>query len=289
MGRRHFLAGSLGMAPLLAAAARAAAAAGYAVAAYHDASSAHHQKQFDDADGLLKKGYRVRSLSVYRRGNAVLYAAVWTTQSGPAWQAVHGLSSSQYQGYFDTWHAKGYRPIIVTATGGGVVGGNQTNNAVFAGVFEHDSTGFEARHGIDFTTFKERCTWAKAHGYVLRWGTIYGGQKRAYAGIWEKAAGVTWDWKVITAIDSSEAGLPIAMSGNPSLRLSFATRSHYAEYLLVYRSDQTGNRVQRHGTTGAEFQTQHDALHARATCRRWCRRAATRASATRPFVAIFEK
>jgi hypothetical protein len=86
IGRREFLLRTASI--ITAAVARnAAAAPGMLVAAYHDAMGAYHQNQFDASDGLLKKGCRIRSLSVYRTTRQTLYAAVWTNESGPAWQA----------------------------------------------------------------------------------------------------------------------------------------------------------------------------------------------------------
>jgi hypothetical protein len=57
------------------------------------------------------------------------YAAVWVQRAGAAWQAFHGKSASDYQAFFDTWTAKGYYPVIITATGDG-------SNAIFAGPLE---------------------------------------------------------------------------------------------------------------------------------------------------------
>lgn len=290
ISRRTFLAGAVGGVPVLAAALRDASAAPF-VAAYHDATPAYHQKQFDAPDGLLKKGSRLRSLSVYRKSSGTLYAAVWTSESGPPWQAFHGLTAAAYQKYFDAWHAKGYRPVIVTATGGGVVGTNQTNVAVFAGVFEKDSTPFTAKHGLGIAAFKETCDWAKQNQHVLRWAAIYGGRQRLLTGIWEKVApNVSWDYKFSVAIDGPEPGVPVRMPENPSLRLSFVTRSPFAEYLAVYRSDQTGQRVERHAMTSAEYQTQHDALKSQGYLP-VCVQAAgdPRVSGEPRFVAIFQK
>src|SRR5262245_47506466 len=118
INRRAFLirtAGATVGAFVVGAVRELTASPGIAVAAYHDASPAYHQKQFDAPDGLLKRGYRVRSLSVYRTSSATLYAAVWTNERGPAWQAFHGLTGNEYQKYFEQWHAKGYRPVIITA------------------------------------------------------------------------------------------------------------------------------------------------------------------------------
>lgn len=287
IGRRRFV-GTLPA--LLLALDRFVSAQGPAWVAYHDATGADHQKQFDAPDGLLKKGFRIRSLSVYRDANATLYAAVWTSEPGPAWQAFHGRSSSGYQQLFNDLTKKGYRPTIVTATGGGKLGGGETNESVFAGVFEHDATGYVAKHDASSQSFNETCDWAKKNQHVLRCASIYGGMQRSYAGIWEHAPGVTWDHKVSIAIDSAEEGLPVAMPGNTGLRLSFITRSPFAEYLAVYRSGLLGQLVERHGMTSAQYQTQFNDLTAQGY-RPTCVQAGgdPRVSPTPRFAALFYK
>ena len=94
--------------------------------AYHGVTGAQHQTNFDR---LSSHGFRMISLSVYGDPGDPHYAAVWVKRSGPAWMAVHGVDNAGYQSFFNTWTAKGYVPVLVTATG-------PANNARFAAVFE---------------------------------------------------------------------------------------------------------------------------------------------------------
>jgi hypothetical protein len=264
ISRRDFLGGTLAFArvaalpqpPRRAAPQRAAAGTG-SVIAYHDAPGAYHQDQL----GVMRKqGYRLRSLSVYR-DSQMRYAAVWVNASGPAWIPFHGLSAPQFQKLFDTWTAKGYRPTMIAATGGGAVG-NQTSEASYAGVMEESNQATFARIGLDSAAFRQECAAAKDKQFVLRWAAVYGGRQREYAGIWESAPGVQWDFKISTVVDGNELGVPLVMPENPKLRLAFATRSAFAEYLSVYRSDNPPVQLERHGMTSAAYQTQYDTLTA---------------------------
>src|SRR5262245_25193323 len=107
--------------------------------AYHGVTAAQHQANFN---AFSAQGYRMISLSVYGDPADARYAAVWVRRSGPAWVAVHGVSAAGYQSFFDTWTARGYVPVIVTATGA-------VNNAIFAAVFEQGISGpWLARHGM---------------------------------------------------------------------------------------------------------------------------------------------
>jgi hypothetical protein len=60
------------------------------------------------------------------------YAAIWEKTSGPAWQAYHGLSSTQYQSTIDSLKAQGYRPVLVN---GYSVGGVD----YYVAIFHYDS------------------------------------------------------------------------------------------------------------------------------------------------------
>src|SRR5260370_40759714 len=106
--------------------------------AYHGVTGAEHQAHFNTLSG---QGYRIISLSVYADPGDARYAAVWVQRPGPAWVAVHGVNSADYQTFFNTHTAQGYVPVLVTATGA-------SNNAIFAAVFEKGIPGaWVARHG----------------------------------------------------------------------------------------------------------------------------------------------
>lgn len=82
--------------------------------AYHGVTGAQHQTNFNR---LTAHGYRMISLSVYGDPGEARYAAVWVQRQGAAWVAVHGVDGAGYQSFFNTWTAKGYVPVLVSATG----------------------------------------------------------------------------------------------------------------------------------------------------------------------------
>lgn len=259
INRRHFITSAAGLTgATLICPSQAIGGPGIAVAAYHGETGSYHDNQFHASDGLAKKGYRLRSLSVYRDlNNQTLYAAVWTTEAGPPWVACHGKSGSEYQGFADEWTSKGYRPIIVTATGGGEIGG-QVSDAEFAAVFILDSTPYYARHGLDWQTFKDTCTWAKQNQHVLRWATAYS-MPHLFAGIWEKRPNVSWDYTGGHIIDSPYKGESMTMYGEPSLRLNFVT-GWYGYHIAVYRDDQMGQWAARFNMSSHDYQVEYTSL-----------------------------
>src|SRR5262249_51939154 len=107
--------------------------------AYHGVTAAQHQTNFNS---LSAQGLRMISLSVYGDPGDPRYAAVWVQRQGAAWVAVHGVDSAGYQSFFNNWTAKGYVPVLVSATG-------TSGNAIFAAVFEQGIAGaWLARHGM---------------------------------------------------------------------------------------------------------------------------------------------
>jgi hypothetical protein len=82
--------------------------------AYHGVTAAQHQANFNK---FSAQGYRIISLSVYGDPSDARYAAVWVQRSGPAWVAVHGVDTAGYQTFFNNWTAKGFVPVLVSATG----------------------------------------------------------------------------------------------------------------------------------------------------------------------------
>ena len=82
--------------------------------AYHGVTGAQHQIHFNT---LSAQGCRMISLSVYGDPGDARYAAVWLQRGGAGWVAVHGVDGAGYQSFFNNWTAKGYVPVLVSATG----------------------------------------------------------------------------------------------------------------------------------------------------------------------------
>src|SRR5689334_8101552 len=108
------------------------------------------------------------SLSVYGDPSDPRYAAVWVQRQGPSWVALHGVDGVGYQSFFNMWTAKGFVPVLVSATG-------QVTNAVFAAVFEQGIPGpWLARHGMtsgpeaNAGTFQNQNATAHAQKMIMR-------------------------------------------------------------------------------------------------------------------------
>jgi CubicO group peptidase (beta-lactamase class C family) len=229
--------------------------------AYHGVTGAQHQAHFDS---LSAQGFRMISLSVYGDPSDARYAAVWVQRSGPGWVAVHGVDGAGYQSFFNNWTAKGFAPVLVSATG-------PVDKAVFAAVFEQGVAGaWMARHGMTLGpegnagTFAALNKTAHQRRMVLRSMAIYGtGNDRRYAAVWQANPDyVKWHVHQSDTAESyqtafnAETQLPgYQLAG---YRPAYVTLSTDHTYCSVFKDDVVGPWVARHGMTSAEYQAEFD-------------------------------
>jgi len=126
------------------------------------------------------------SLSCYGwDDDAVLYAAVWVKEAGPEWVHCYGLNASDYQAFYDEWHAKGFNPIIISSA--------FSPPQRFAAVFEKGVPSTVAKHNIDVGEFESRNDWAQKHNYILKWFAADADYSGHAAAIWvPNTTGVQW-------------------------------------------------------------------------------------------------
>ena len=97
--------------------------------ARHGLTAAQYQTAFND---YLAQGYTLDWVSGYFDGNQDLYAAIWRKEPAPpAWQARHGLTSAQYQAFFDQMVGQGFKPVVVCGYSDG-------SQALYAAIFRQD-------------------------------------------------------------------------------------------------------------------------------------------------------
>ena len=229
--------------------------------AYHGVTGAQHQTNFNN---LRAQGYRMISLSVYGDPGNAHYAAVWVQRAGPAWVAVHGVDSAGYQSFFNNWTAKGYVPVLISATG-------ISSNAIFAAVFEQGIPGaWLARHGMpsgpeaNAGTFQNLNKTASNQKMILRSVAIYGtSSDRRYAAVWHANPGfVKWH------VHPSDTGASYQVVFNAETQLpgyhlvgyrpAYVALSGDHIYCSVFKDDVVGTWTARHGMTATDYQTEFD-------------------------------
>jgi CubicO group peptidase (beta-lactamase class C family) len=227
--------------------------------AYHGVNGAQHQAHFNT---LSAQGYRMISLSVYGDANSPLYAAVWVQRGGPAWVAVHGIDAAAYQNFFNTQTAKGFVPVLVSATG-------PYSSAVFAAVFEQGIQGpWQARHGVPAGmqnqggSFDNLNASFAAQSLYLRSFAIYGvSNDRRYIAVWHANPGYV-KWHVHAADPAPDyqatfdAETQLPGFGLHGYRPAYVALSADQTYCSVFKDDVVGPWVARHGMTSAQYQTE---------------------------------
>jgi hypothetical protein len=148
--------------------------------ARHNLTGAQYQAAFDEFTG---QGFALDWVSGYFDGSQGLYAAIWRKlQDAPAWQARHGLTSSQYQAFFNEVTAQGYKPVVVS----GYSDGAQDR---YAAIFRKiaNAPAWQARHGLTSAQYEAAFDELVNQGFRLELVSGYsvGGQDR-FAAIWTK-------------------------------------------------------------------------------------------------------
>jgi CubicO group peptidase (beta-lactamase class C family) len=220
--------------------------------AYHGATSSEHQAR---VDALAPQGFRPISLNVSGDPANARYAGVWVQRNGPAWYAVHGLTSAQYQARFDQLTAQGFAPTLVSATGA-------VERATFTALFEQGmQTPWFARHNLtwdpdtDPNTVTHENKRAFDLGYMPRCLAVYGTpQHRRYAGIWTRNVGpVAWVW---WWADPNTYQLFFDAEVRGGMRPAWVAEADDGWILSIFRDDQIGAWWAWHRLTAQQYQTE---------------------------------
>jgi hypothetical protein len=148
--------------------------------ARHGLTAAQYQTAFDELTG---QGYILDWVSGYFDGQQDLYAAIWRKQLNmPAWQARHGLTSDEYQAFFNDAVAQGYKAVVVCGYSDGA---RDRYAAIFRKIA--NAPAWQARHGLTPQQYQAAFDQLVAQGYRLEQtnGYTVGGQDRL-AAIWTR-------------------------------------------------------------------------------------------------------
>jgi hypothetical protein len=148
--------------------------------ARHNLTGAQYQAAFDQFTG---QGFALEWVSGYFDGGQDLYAAIWRKlPDAPAWQARHGLTSDQYQAFFNEVTAQGYKPLVVSGYSDGA-------RDRYAAIFRktENTPAWQALHGLNSAQYQAAFDELVGQGFRLELVSGYsvGGQDR-FAAIWTK-------------------------------------------------------------------------------------------------------
>ena len=153
--------------------------------ARHGLTPAQYQSEFNE---LSQQGYRLKCVSGYVDAGSERYASLWVKESGPEWQARHGLTAAQYQQAFNDFAKQGYRLTWVSAH-------EASGQLHYQGIWEKKAgPEWQARHGLTADQYQQAFNDFAKQGYRLIhvYGYSDSGSAR-YAAIWEKSAGPAYE------------------------------------------------------------------------------------------------
>ena len=148
--------------------------------ARHGLTAAQYQAAFNEYVG---QGFVLDWVSGYFDGAKDLYAAIWRKEPGaPSWEARHGMTSDQYQAFFNQAAGQGFKPLVVC----GYSNGSQD---LYAAMFRKvaNAPAWQARHGLTPAQYQATFDQLVSQGYRLELVNGYStGGHDHLAGIWTK-------------------------------------------------------------------------------------------------------
>lgn len=152
----------------------------------HGLTANQYQAEFNK---WTQQGLRPIQVSGYTDSKNTLYAVIFQkVTNGPAWKAIHGVKSANYQNTFNNFVQQGFKPVQVS---GYAVG----NDVHYAAIFEKIPAGllWQARHGLSSAAFQAEFNKWNQQGYRLTDLCGYSLENQDYyAAIWEKISGPAW-------------------------------------------------------------------------------------------------
>jgi hypothetical protein len=152
---------------------------GPAWVAYHGRTAADHQAQFNN---LVAQGYRPVNISPTMVNGTTYFAALYDQASVGSFYTLSGLTSAQYQQYFDANVAAGRHLAYLTTYQNGT-------SPLFSAIWNQAPTGsWVARHDQSLIAFRDDQIQYSGDGKSLRCVTAYqNGFSMLFGGLWSSS------------------------------------------------------------------------------------------------------
>jgi Bacterial tandem repeat domain 1 len=209
---------------------------------------------FQAFDDLASKQLRTKSVS---SGLVVLSLEQGRPVAGPAFQARHNLTGTQYQTEFDRLAGQGYRLVDVS--------GYQDGGAVrYTGIWDQaPGPAWAARHGVTGAQYQAAFDELGAQGFrPVRINGFSDGNQARFAAIWEPA---TAPWAARHGMTGAEYQAEFERMGAQGFRLvdvSSYRDGGPARFAAIWEQSPGPAWQARHGMTNAQYQAEFDRLAA---------------------------
>jgi uncharacterized protein (UPF0297 family) len=178
--------------------------------------------QFEQAlNQLAEQGYRLVQMNGYNVSGEERYAAIWDKATGPAWEARHGLTATQFEQVFNQLANQGYRLVRISGYG---VGGEERFAAIW-----NKGTGaaLQTRYTLTSGQFQGVFDQMANQGYrlVQNSGYCLGGEEH-YAAVWDNSPGPAWQARhALTAAQFERVFNQLAKQGYRLVQISGYSKS----------------------------------------------------------------
>jgi hypothetical protein len=222
---------------------------------HHALTADQYQSTYDN---LVGQGYRLNYVSGYTVNDDPRYAAVWEKKpesEAVEWIARHGLTSDDYQSYYDNYNQQGYRIVLIN---GYTVRGEDR----YVAIWDKSTSGpWVARHRLTADEYQTTYDSLKEQGYKLRHISSYTiGSEARYAAIWEQTD-ETYDWVArhgLTADQYRQEYDTYTSQGYRLVVVSGYGIDSVDYYTALWEKRDSLPWVSRYGLTATEYQTASD-------------------------------
>lgn len=201
---------------------------------------------------LADSGLWAEWMDFYTVGGKAFVNHVWRPAKAP-WRAYFGLSSGGYQNVFNENTGEQFHPVFVDSY-------NSGGRPLYAVIFVKDRPGFRARHGITYETHMAEMEAAKNAGMsAVNVSVVSSGNDLRYTVLYRKQPVGGWFVKSQVPEDQYQAEYNTQnRAGRKPIYLNAYMHQGRPYISAVFAQMQTGGRKDRHGMSGAQYQSEYE-------------------------------
>lgn len=196
--------------------------------------------------------YEPEVIDMFNIGNNAYVNTVWRPEKAGGLAAYHGLTAGQYQARVDEWVGKGYRPIIVESY---LAGGSPRYAVAFKKI---GGPQYTAYHGLDANAHQARFNQLTGQGYQPVAVSVISSGGLKYTALYVKQGGGFQLKSQLTPAQYQAAFSENAAAGRRVAYLNGYNHGGNAYISAIFSSSVPAGGKQRHGLSGAQYQTEYN-------------------------------
>ncbi|MBY6159309.1 hypothetical protein KUV73_00435 [Mameliella alba] len=172
------------------------------------------------------------------------------------WVSRHGMTSAQYQSWFDTYKGQGYRLTDVDAY-------SVNGKGYYAAIWSKSGGGaWVARHGLQAPAYQQTFDNLTAKGYAPMFIDAMSRGSGLFAGFWQKTGGAWVARHGMSGQSYQQEFNAWVGKGYRLVDVSGYAVSGQARYAAIWKKQGGSAWQARHGMTSASYQQTFDAMKA---------------------------